>query len=409
MSTISNKKIEINKNPFQIQFLAKFYLNPDDFLISDEDIKKLNNELNLFESVNLNPNIERKLISRNELLASFAISKAENSLLTLEEAESVYKIILEDGELDFISRKICDGKKIDQKDFDKLEFFNVAKTFRRLNSQEFDIKDLTPNYIKQIHHDLTKGLDIFARSLSGFTLYKSGVWRDNNQIRVGEYAPADFVIIDNAVVELVSWFAKNPSITNVAIFHSSLYALHPFNNGNKRVCRILEHILLKYVGLNEKNLFSTSYFYHQEKARYYKYLLSSLTRNNLNIFSSFVLEAITLSILGVLKTSLEIKNHEFVGQSNLDKNIKNTLKPLIKRRELQFKNFYKIARKKISRQTFVTHLEKAVFEKVLVKRISGKNTFYSLNIETEERDMLQKWLNITKNKISYIDDGLRLV
>ena len=38
------------------------------------------------------------------------------------------------------------------------------------------------------------------------------------------------------------------------------------------------------IQINSKNLYSTSYYYHKEKDRYYKYLLYSLERKNLNHF-----------------------------------------------------------------------------------------------------------------------------
>lgn len=398
-----------NNNPFKKGFLSQFSLDFDLFKIKDSDIQKLDSKLNSFEKISLDPNIEKTLISKNELLASFAISKAENSQLTLEEAEDIYKFVTENKDFDFISKKISSGKKIDKKDYEKLEFFNIASTFRTLNANPFTIRDLDDKLIKKIHFDITKGLDIFAKYLPEFTLYKSGNWRDNNEIRVGKYIPSDFKDIPSLISELVSWFKNNKSITNVAIFHSALYATHPFNNGNKRVCRILEYILLKNVGLNTNSLYSNSYFYHKEKARYYKYLLSSLERRNLNIFSSFVLESIVSSILGVVKTSLEIKRQQYIANSLLEKDIQKAIKALIKRRELQFKSFYKIIKNQISKQTFVNYLEKAVSDKVLIKRDTGKATYYRLNIETDEEKLLDELLEDIKGKVGVIDEDLRLV
>ena len=137
--------------------------------------------------------------------------------------------------------------------------------------------------------------DIFKKHLSDFTVYKSGTWRDNDEIRVGTYVPAPYVEIEKGVSELIGWLKDNQTITGIAVFHTAIYGLHPFNNGNKRVCRILEHVLLRGLGLNNKNLYSTSYYYHKQKARYYKYLLYSLERKNLNHFVSFVLESFVLS------------------------------------------------------------------------------------------------------------------
>lgn len=398
----------IIQNPFKHGFLADFIFTPQILPFTDKEIMDLDKDLARFEQVFLSPDVEKHLISKNEFLASFAISKAEQSSLTLKEAQDVYNLLLNDPEYDFISQKLKDGKKLTQKDHDHVEFFNIAKTFRNIGQRGFSLADLTPNFIKNIHLQITQGLDIFQKYILGFTVYKSGQWRDNDSIRVGSYAPAPFGEAPSAVKEIIDWYKNNHSVVGVAVLHTALYALHPFNNGNKRVCRILEHLLLRELGLNVKNLYSTSYYYHKEKPRYYKYLLYSLERKNLNHFTSFALEAAVLSIVGVIKTSLEAKRGEFLNKQSLDDTTRVILKPLIKRGELQFKNLYGRARKKIARQTFVTYLNKAVEAGVIKKREAGRATYYGLNISAPERDTLRKWVGFAKSRISYIDNDFLL-
>lgn len=397
------------KKPFKNGFLSQFVIIPELLPFSDEDIKKIDKELAEFELLFLSPDIEKNILTKNELLASFAISKAENSALTLEEAKEVYALVCENHEFKFISDKLKNGKKLTAKDYEKLEFFNIAKTFKKLNQNPLPIKDLTPQAIKDIHFQLTQGLDIFEKYLSDFTAYKSGKWRDNNKIRVDEYIPAPFKEIEIGIKELLSQLKKNPNVSALAAFHTALYALHPFNNGNKRVCRILEHILLRQIGLNSKNLYSTSYYYHKQKPRYYKYLLYSLERKNLNHFSSFVLEAIVLSIISVVKTSLETKRGDFLSNFETDEKIKTILKPLIKRKKIQFKNLFKTAKKKVSRQTFVTYLQKAEKEKLILKQEQGKAVFYSLKISLPEEAIIKNWVEFASSRIAHIPDEIKLI
>lgn len=272
---------------------------------------------------------------------------------------------------------------------------------------KFDIKDLNVEFIKKIHFDLTLGLDIFSKTLTNFTSYKSGLLRDNNDIRVASYSPSDFKEIENGLNELTAWIIKNPNPTSVAVFHTALYALHPFNNGNKRVARILEHLLLKTVGLNSKNLYSTSYYYHKEKDRYYKYLLYSLERKNLNHFVNFIEEAIVFSMIIVIKTSLESKRLEFLNSQDIEKQVKLVLKPLIKQGEIQFKNLFKISKRKISRQTFVNYLEMAVKQKIILKKAVGKKTYYSLNFTSAEESILKEQIDFVSKKANYIPDYIK--
>ncbi len=397
------------QKPFSHPFLSAFVLAPEILPFREEEVALLDKELSEYEQVFLNPDIEKNLISKNELLASFAISKAEDSQLTLKEAEDVYNLVLSDPHYDFIGEKIKAKKKLAQKDHDKLEFFNIAKAFRKLNQEPFSVDKLTPKLIKNVHRQLTQGLDIFTKYASDFTIYKSGQWRNNDLIRVGEYKPAPYHQIQTGVKELVHWLKNHHTITGIAVFHTALYDLHPFNNGNKRVCRVLEHVLLRGLGINSKNLYSTSYYYHKEKTRYYKYLLYSLERKNLNHFVSFIFEAIVLSIISVVKTSLEVKRAEFLDKQEFEGQMKIALKPLIKRHEIQFKNLFRHSRGKMARQTLVNYLQKGVEQRILLKRETGRTTYYQLNFTAPEVETLKKWLDFAQQRLQFIPDELRLV
>jgi len=395
--------------PFSGAFLSQFVWAPQTVPFTNEEVLSLDRELLLYEQVSLNPDIEKNLISKNELLASFAISKAENSQLTLKEAQGVYSLIISDPNYDFVGKKLKAKKKLTQKDHDQLEFFNIAKLFRSLNQKPFPIKELTAEKIRELHRELTQGLDIFKDDLSEFTLYKAGKFRDNDLIRVGSYVPAPYTEIQKGVDELISYLQKNQTTAGIAIFHTALYGLHPFNNGNKRVCRIIEHVLLRSLGINEKNLYSTSYYYHKQKQRYYKYLLYSLEHKNLNHFVSFMLEALVLSIIGVVKTALEIKRGEFLDRQEALGHEKLVLKPFIKRGEIQFKNLARQTRGKITRPTLVTYLQRVVELDVLKRREAGRNTYYTLNFESPEEETLKRWLIFAKQKLSYIPDDIKMV
>ena len=392
--------------PFSTGFLSQFIWAPQTAPFTNEDILSLDRELLLYEQVSLNPDIERNLISKNELLASFAISKAENSELTLKEAQDVYDLIISDANYDFVAKLLKAKKKLTQKDHDQLEFFNIAKLFRTLNQKPFPIKELTAEKIQELHRQLTQGLDIFKDHLFEFTVYKAGKFRDNDLIRVGSYVPAPHTEVEKGVDELISYLQENQTIAGIAIFHTALYGLHPFNNGNKRVCRILEHIHLRSLGINEKNLYSTSYYYHKQKERYYKYLLYSLEHKNLNHFVAFMLEALVLSIIDVVKTSLETKRSEFIDRQEVLGPEKLVLKPFIKRGEIQFKNLSRLTRGKVTRPTLVTYLQKVVKLDVLKRREAGRNTYYTLNFTSPEEETIKKWLVFAKKRLTFIPDDI---
>lgn len=389
--------------PFKIEFLDQFTYKSSVMPFRDTFLRDLDSAVNSFEKSTLDPNIEKYLISKNELFASFAISKAENSALTLTEAKELWDRIDSNPDFNLLSSKIKNGVKLTQKDHDKLEFVNIVKTFRKYNERIYRLSEYTPGLMLSIHEDLTSGLDLFSKYLLGFDLYKSGHWRDNNEIRVGSYVPPDHKIIQDSVKEVLTWIknATNDPL-NIGIFHTALYAIHPFNNGNKRICRILEHMLYRTIGFNQKNLYGTSYYYHLEKERYYKHLLYSIEHANLNQFASYSLESLAYSLIGVFKTSLEIKKAEYLQSKIEDTQIVKLFTPFVKKSEIQFKNLLKITRNKVSRPTLVTYLQKATNDQVLSRRVAGKSVYYSLNVDTSnEQDIYNLWMEKIKNHLSY--------
>ena len=390
--------------PLTVNFLKDFEFRKSDRPFSESDIKTYDELLTGYERGYADPEIEKNLISRNELLVSFAISKAENSALTFVEAVDVYKFLLSNPDVDFVRGKVESGRRITKKDYEKLEFFNIAKTFRYISSNDFRLSDIDSKMIRRMHKMLTQGLDFFADKIAGFTLYKSGTWRSGDLVRVGSYVPARYKEIPKSVTELLDWLKGDFTITNIAIFHTGLYALHPFNNGNKRVCRVLEHILFRLIGLNSNNLYSTSYYYHKQKDRYYKYLLFSLERKDLSFFTAFILEALVLSIVDVIRTSVEVQRRQYLKRLNLDAKIVPIIRPLVKQKEMQYKKLWKVAKKRITNKTFSTYLQNGVSDGYLVRRQYGKNTYYSLKIALPEEQILARWVAEIKTKLAFVPD-----
>jgi len=389
--------------PFNTEFLDKFTYESSVIPFGDNFLRDLDLAVNSFEKSTLDPNIEKYLISKNELFASFAISKAENSALTMTEAKELWERISNNSDFDLLSAKIKSGAELTQKDHDKLEFVNIVKTFRKFNERIYSLEEYTPELILSIHEQLTAGLDIFAKYLLAFDLYKAGNWRDNDDIRVGNYVPPEYNLVKDSVQTILGWIKNvSPSPLNIGIFHTAMYATHPFNNGNKRICRILEHMLYRTIGFNQKNLYGTSYYYHLEKERYYKHLLYSIEHANLNQFVAYSLESLAHSLIGVFKTSLEMKKAEYLQSKIEDPQIVKLFTPFVKKSEIQFKNLLKITRNKVSRPTLVTYLQKATNDQVLVRRVAGKSVYYSLNVETsKEQNIYNLWMGKVKNYLLY--------
>ena len=129
----------------------------------------------------------------------------------------------------------------------------------------------------------------------------------------------------------------------------------------------------------------------------------------MNHFVAFVQEALVLSIIDVVKTSLEAKRLEYIGRQELEGQMALVLKPFIKRSELQFKSLVRITQGKIARQTLVTYLARAVEQGILHRRETGRVTYYGLDFEAPETATLQKWLTFASGRLTFIPDKIKLI
>jgi len=407
------KKIEEKKDKnislFSQTFLATFFLNKTLLPWTEFELSKLDQELLSSEKSLIGVDIEKGLIDRNELLISYAISKAENSSITLLEAKELRQKITNQPDYNFLNEKLKQKKTLNKKDYEELEFFNIIKTFRKYSDLHLSLQDFSAKLVLDIHAELTVGLDLFVKYLPHFDVYKSGQWRDNDSVRVASFIPAPHKQIIPGIAELLKFIKTNPGAINIAVFHSALYALHPFSNGNKRVCRILEYLLLQASGYNKRSLYNASFYYHKHKSRYYKKLLDSLLQHNFNHFVSFLSEALVYSITGVIKTSLEVKKREFLKQFEIDASLKKILRPLVKSSELQFNRLWALNKRQPSKQTFSNYLSLAVSKGIVERRESGRNVYYRLAGVWPENEILRHGVQNAAQRISYIPEEFRLV
>lgn len=404
-----NNKTTISKeifNPeylFKQPFLSKFFVYRDKLGLKDDNLKELDKLAASYEKREIDQKSLQSLKRHNDILFSYAVSKAESSQLTMAEAEDVYRLVISgqsQDDLSFLKNKLAKGEKLTKSGHDRLEYRNIISAIKKIEKLTISLKDIDLDFIISLHKDLTTGLDIFDGHLLDFEPYHSGILRQDDKTRIGDKSPAPYSEIKDSVNELLAWLKKNPTTENVFIFHAALYAVHPFSNGNKRVCRILEHLILRLIGYNASGLYTPSYYYHKHKDRYYKQLLETLHCYNLSYFSSFSAEALFFSILGVITGALQRKKFNFLERSGLDNNIIKILKPLIKNKELKFGRLLALNKRKVSKQTLVNYL--AETSPVINKRQQGKNVYYSLRGEYFEEELITQQVALARDRGMFI-------
>ncbi|MGI0141505.1 MAG: Fic family protein [Candidatus Micrarchaeales archaeon] len=124
--------------------------------------------------------------------------------------------------------------------------------------------ELSIEFVKKLHLATQVGID----SDAGKYKKKENSITDSAGALVDTTTPVDFV--ETRMNSLRSWYSENAKrlhpLVVATVFHNQFVHIHPFNDGNGRVARLLFNFILI------KNGLFPIIFYNDEKERYYAYL-----------------------------------------------------------------------------------------------------------------------------------------
>ena len=390
-----------NMNPLKAEFIRQFYFDPAQLRLPDHILVELDRQITNYET-GVPFDVRQYLISRSEVLASLAISKAEQTNLLKEaDASEIQRRLNADPEYDPLNDKDVKNEK-DR--LDRLELANIMKVYRRVSSGGIKAKDLSIELLKELHIKLSQDLDKFDY-LPGFDRYYAGRIRAGNHIAVRdrttgfEYRPVDYQQVEENIESILEYYRENSSITSLNILNIALYAVHPFHNGNKRLCRILEHGLLRDLGLNKGNAFSHIYYYHKQIRRFYDELMRSLVGLNFMPAINFSREAIFYSQLSVLKFGLEQKRKDLVARGGESRY--PIYAAFIKNKSMQYKDL-RFLNQGPAESTFAKWLAEGVDEGILKREQVGKTVFYSLNLDLQEEHLAREVIESQLDQLAFI-------
>ncbi len=392
----------INRNPFKTDFLSRFYFDPEKILLTDTVLTELDNQVMNYEAT-VPFNVREYLINRNEILSSLAISKAEQTNLLKEtDATEIQRRLNVDQNYDPMNDQ---DVKTEKERYDRLELANIMKCYRYVSDNAIKAGELSVDLLKDLHSRLSKGLDAFSY-LPEFSAYFPGRLRNNNLINVSggpgrSYKPVDYQQVEENIDAALAYYKANPSIANLNLLNISLYAVHPFNNGNKRLCRILEHALLRDLGLNKLNAYSHIYYYHKQIGRFYDELLRSLLGLSFMPAINFSREAIFFSELSVLKFGLEQKRKSLALQGGFA--LYEIYKHLIKNKSMRYKELREL-NQDMAEATFAKYLATGVSDGILKKEESGKAVFYSINLDLQEERLAREVIESQADQLLFIPE-----
>lgn len=173
-----------------------------------------------------------------------------------------------------------------KKDFLRKEAKNIEEWFNFISDN--NILPITTEKVQTMHKILTKDLDEYNhKSLK----YNSWIFRKNAvnlwifpkkwENKNPPYLPPEnpLKILKN-LLDFIN--TENITISHLAIFHIIFYGLHPFQNWNKRVTRLLESALIQYY-FDNKHLCVWMWFYFKKNIVTYFKVVSGVLSGKFSI------------------------------------------------------------------------------------------------------------------------------
>jgi Fic family protein len=163
----------------------------------------------------------------------------------------------------------------DSEGWKEIENINKAIEYVENNTDKNTI--FNKEYFFEIHKIVVK--DLILPSSNGEGSKKPGEFRKENVvIKNSVHVPPDFIGIDNCFLDFLD-FINNEKRRQfqsllIAVAHHRFSYIHPFDNGNGRVGRVMNYaLLIKYGFLTkEKNIINPSAVFYSDRDMYYNML-----------------------------------------------------------------------------------------------------------------------------------------
>jgi Fic family protein len=195
---------------------------------------------------------------------------------------------------------VKDGKQVLGKNDDILAVKNAFQAYKLISKQDpYKLSDLLT-----IHGIMMKGLDKEAGSLRSKGV---GVFDSNGKI-LHMAPPANMVYEDMS--NLFAWLkeSKTNILIKSCVFHYEFEFIHPFNDGNGRMGRLWQTVILsKWKPIFEWIPIET--IIKENQKSYYKAIEDSSKVASSTPFIEFMLECINSAIINILNSSRKSFNH----------------------------------------------------------------------------------------------------
>ena len=276
------------------------------------------------------------------------------------------------------------------KRYDWAEVQNYIEAMN-LAISELQALPLSSRLLRETHRVLINGVRGKYKQPGEFR--RSQNWIGGGSISDAVFVPPVYTEIPDLMSDIENFIHKPnsslPDLIKIAIIHYQFETIHPFNDGNGRVGRLLITLYLVSVGLLKKPVLYLSDYLEHHRNTYYSLIMGVRLKNNLRDWIVFFLK-------GIIETS-ENSVNTFEAILALDKEYKKKIQNLGSRSANALKLIEIMYNKPIVGANFVSqHLE-----------ISMASS-YSLLSEMEANAIVKEATGSKRGKKYILEDYLNI-
>jgi Fic family protein len=162
--------------------------------------------------------------------------------------------------------------------------------------------------IKEVHSTLLSGVPGQGQpgEFRGIQVFIPGAKGGPESARYVPPPPGELAIPLDSLEKYMNGPRAQPELVDLALVHYQFEAIHPFENGNGRVGRMLLTLLMKHWGLLETPLLSISVFLQDHRRDYIDLLLRVSQRGDWISWVKFFLTGVHLQALEAMNRGLKL-------------------------------------------------------------------------------------------------------
>lgn len=223
----------------------------------DSELVELIMKLEVLRNNNIQPEVNNQLFPQIKqifyMLESLQSARIEGNRTTVS---------------DYVDSKFT--PKIESEQIEEIKNIEKALDYVNQRFKEDENFKISTWFLKELHSIITKDLNIEGSK-------ESGKFRTCNvEIKNAKHVPPESILVTQYMEDLVNWINSEEKmqgqLLKIAIVHHAFTWIHPFDNGNGRISRILTYAMLRQYGFDMAYLLNSTAVFCIDRNKYFEML-----------------------------------------------------------------------------------------------------------------------------------------